>query len=271
MMGRLRSTMQTLGAAAALIYALSLAGLSTSHAAPSNLSRTDYVSRQPCNDVCKAYLAWSDRVSAMFHPSQPVAQTAVHHGKPAGWMVHHPASKTRQPSSNSFAQFPVRSDATPQSAETSQAEDAPSRPADPIADRFPAADGFVTARLAGTGSATNDTPESAVVSATDAIPATQGTSKIDDTAGGLDIRFAVPLFLALCALSALVLWGWFRGKALVAAGSAKTAGFGVPGSQIMALLMARPVRFERPPPRFLVGKATPEGVPPSRRALLFRR
>jgi hypothetical protein len=216
-MGRLRSTMQTLGAAAALIYALSLAGLSTSYAAPSILSETDYVRRQPCNAVCKAYMAWSDRVSVMFHRSRPMAQRAVHHGKLAGRMVHHHASKTRQPNLNSFAQFPVRSDAAPPSAETSQAEDAPSRPVDRIADRFPAADGFVTARLAGAGSATNDVPEITIVSAIGAIPATQAISKIDDAAGGLYIGFAVLLFLALCALPALVLWGWFRGRTQTAA------------------------------------------------------
>ena len=216
-MGRLRSTMQTLGAAAALVYALSLAGLSTSYAAPSILSETDYVRRQPCNAVCKAYMAWSDRVSVMFHRSRPAAQRAVHHGKLAGRMLHHHASKTRQPSLNSFAQFPVRSDPAPPSAETSQAEDAPSRPVDRIADRFPAEDGFVTARLAGAGSATNDVPEITIVSAIGAIPATQAISKIDDAAGGLYIGFAVLLFLALCALPALVLWGWFRGRTQTAA------------------------------------------------------
>ena len=103
-----------------------------------------------------------------------------------------------------------------QAAETSPAEDAPSRPVDPIADRVPAADGL-TASLAGTGNATNDAPESAVVSATDAIPATQGTGKIDNTAGRRNIRFALPLLLALCTLSALVLWGWFRGRTQTAA------------------------------------------------------
>jgi hypothetical protein len=212
MMGRLRSTMQTLGATATLICALSLAGLGTSHAAPADLSGTDDVSRPPCNDVCKAYLAWSDRVSAMFHPSPPVAQPAVvHHAKPVDRMVHHRAPKMRQPGLNSFAQFLVRSDATAQPAETSQAEDAPSRPADRVADRIPAAAGFVTAKLAGTGSATNDAPQSTVVSASDAIPAIQGTSTIDDTAGDPDIRFAVSLFLALCTVFVRVLWGWIRG------------------------------------------------------------
>jgi hypothetical protein len=240
MMGRLRSTMQMLGAAAAVICVLSLAGLSPARAVPSNLSGADAVSPQPCNHFCKAYLAWSgrvsamwsDRVSAMFHRPRPVARTAVHHVKLAGRMVvHHRVSRTREPSLNSFAQFPVRRDAMPQpaetpqaadtsqSAETSQAEDASSRPVEPVADRVPAADGFVTASLAGsTSGATNDAPENTVASVTDAIPATQGTSKIDDTAGGLHIRFALPLLLALCTLSALVLfWGWFGGRTQTAA------------------------------------------------------
>ena len=153
MTGRLRSMAQTPGATAALICALTLAGLSTSHSAPSNVAGTDNAGRLPCNDVCKAYMAWSDRVSTMFYPSRPLAQAALYHAKPAARMVHHPTAKTRQPALSSFAQAPVRSDATPQFAETSQAEIAPSRPADGIAERFPAAAGFVTAILAGTGNA----------------------------------------------------------------------------------------------------------------------
>ena len=232
MMGRFRSTMQMLGAAAAVICVLSLAGLGPASAVPSNLSGADAVSPQPGHQFCKADVAWSGRVSAMFHRPRPVARTAVHHVKLAGRMVvHHRVSRTREPSLNSFAQFPVRRDAMPQpaetpqaadtsqSAETSQAEDAPSRPVEPVADRVPAADGFVTASLAGsTSGATNDAPESTVASVTDAIPATQGISKIDDTAGGLHIRFALPLLLALCTLSALVLfWGWFGGRTQTAA------------------------------------------------------
>jgi hypothetical protein len=209
--------MQTPGATAALVCALSLAGLSTSHAAPSNPSGTDDVNRLPCNDVCKAYMAWSDRVSTMFHPSRPVAQTAVPNEILAGWIAHHRAPKTRQTSLNSFAQLPVRRDAMPQFAETSQAEVAPSRPGDRIADRFPAAAGFVNAILASTGGATNDdAPESTAVSATDAIPATQGTSTIEDTASGVNLRFLVSLILALSTLSTLVLWGRSRGRTRIA-------------------------------------------------------
>lgn len=207
MLGRLGSTMQTLWAIAALICALCLTGPSASHAAASTMSGTDDASRAPCNEVCKAYMAWSDRVSAMFHPSSPVAQTA---GKPAGQMVHRRASPTRQSGLNAFAQFPVRRDATALSAEPAPIAVAPSRPLDEIAERFPTTAGFVTALLASTAGATNEAPESPVVSVSDTIPAAPEISAIDDTAGR-DMRLALSLLLALCALSAFVVWGWFRG------------------------------------------------------------
>jgi hypothetical protein len=73
-------------------------------------------------------------------------------------------------------------------------------------------DEFVTARLAGAGSVTNNDPGGTVVSATDAIPATQRTGTVHDTAGRLNMRFAVPLFLVLCTLLALLLWGWSKGR-----------------------------------------------------------
>jgi len=211
MMGRLRSTMQTLGAIAALLSALSLAGPSTSHATESTMSGTDDAGAPPCNDVCKAYMAWSDRVSAKLHPSSPEAQSAVSDGKPAGQMVRHRAAQARQPGLNSFAQFPVRRDATPQSAETAQAVVAPSRSVDGIADRFPTTAGFVSALLAGTAGATNEAPDSTVVPVTDTIPATRETSTIDAPAGGVDMQFLVSLFLALI-LSALVFWVWLRAR-----------------------------------------------------------
>jgi len=216
MMNRLRSTMPALGAIAALICALSLAGLGTSHAAGSTKSGTDDAGRQACNDVCKAYMAWSDRISAKLRPLPPVAQTAVHDGKPAGQTVPHRASKSRQQGLNSFAQLPVRRDATAQSAETAQAEVAPSRPLDGIADRFPTTAGFVTALLASTAGASNEAPDSTVVSVTDATPAARGTSSIDTTAGGPDMQFLVSLCLALCILSAFVVRGWFRARTQIA-------------------------------------------------------
>jgi hypothetical protein len=198
-----------------VVCALSLAGLGATHAAPPKLSATDAAGRQPCNDVCKAYMAWSDRVSAMLHPST-VPQSTVHDAKP-DQMVHHPVPRTRQQGLNSFAQFPVRRDATAPSAETAPVEVAPSRRADEIADRFPTTAGFVTALLASTAGATNDAPESAVVPVSDALPATRatgtiGASAIETTTGGLDLRFTMSLLLALCILSALVFRGWSRAR-----------------------------------------------------------
>ena len=141
MPGRLGSTMQTLGAITALICALFLAGPSPSHAAARTLAGTDDGDRTPCNDACKAYMAWSERASAMLHPSPPVAPTAVRDGKAVDRMVHRQAQPARPAGLNAFAQFPVRRDARTPSAEPAQepaqAAVAPSRPLDDIAERFP--------------------------------------------------------------------------------------------------------------------------------------
>jgi hypothetical protein len=214
MMGRLRSTMQMLGPGAALICALCLAGPSASHAAASNPPGTDDVGPQPCNDACKAYMAWSDRVAARLRPSSPVAQTAVHDGKAAGAMAHRRASQMGRPGVNAFAQFPVQRAATAQSAETAQAVVAPSRAVDGIAERFPTTAGFVTALLASPPGATDDAPESPVVSVPDAIPAMRAAGPIDDPTGR-DMRLAASLFLAL-TLSALVVRGWSRRRTRIA-------------------------------------------------------
>ena len=68
-MALLQSMIKSAGLVVALIYALSLAGSSTVQAAPSNASETNYVDGLPCNDLCKAYMAWSDRIVARFLPS----------------------------------------------------------------------------------------------------------------------------------------------------------------------------------------------------------
>lgn len=216
MMDRLRSPLQTLGGTAFLICALSLAGLGSSHAGPSNSSESVGVSGEPCNDICRAYMTWSYRVSAMFRPSQPLEKHAAHHGRPPRTMVRY-GSRTRQPALNSFARLPEQSDATPQSAETRQpaqtpqAEVAPSPPIDRIAG-FLATGKSMTARRAGTDSATNDAAESTVVAVADTIPATQATGTVRASAIGPDMRLAASLLLALCTLATLVFWWWFRDR-----------------------------------------------------------
>jgi hypothetical protein len=269
MMDRLRSPMQTLGVTAFLICVLSLAGPGMSHARPSHASQSVHSNGLPCNAVCKAYMSWSHRVTAMLHPSRPLKKTAAHHGRPPRTMVARHAPRTRQRSLNSFAQWPAQSDAPPQSAETPraaempqaaqtpqatetpqaadadmrqaaetpraaetpqaaetppaaetpQAEVAPSRPIDRIADRFPTAAEFMTAKRAGTDSVTHDTVESTVVALesrvaalADTTPATQAAGAAEARAHGADMRLVASLLLALCGLAGLRIWRWFRAR-----------------------------------------------------------
>jgi hypothetical protein len=114
---------------AVLIGALSLAGLGVSHARPSHASQSVHSHELPCNAVCKAYMSWSHRVTAMFHPSRPLKmparpsqKIAAHHGRPPRMMVHH-APRTR--GLNSFAQWRVPSDTTADAPGTPRAAEAP--------------------------------------------------------------------------------------------------------------------------------------------------
>src|ERR1700761_7787948 len=92
------------GAALVLVCMLSLAGLGPSYAAPTHAKIT--VDGQPCGQLCKAYLAWSDRVRAasraLFQPRVP-QRVAVHHKKP-----DRPARRavaTHRAGTDAFAQF----------------------------------------------------------------------------------------------------------------------------------------------------------------------
>jgi hypothetical protein len=213
----------------ALISALSLAGLTTSQAAPSHVSRTVYVNGLPCNDLCKAYMAWSDQVMTMFHPQQRQTRVVVPHKKPDR-TVHH-ASGTRQSSLNGFAQLPRRSDAPPSSAETPHVQPASSEPVQPITERIFAADETITAKPADAGVAANAPLQTTPVSVTGLVSTTQDTGPQDtrpqdtptpDTGTisrftrDLDGRFALSLGLALCALLSLLSWACFRRWTLTA-------------------------------------------------------
>jgi hypothetical protein len=221
MIGRLRSTMQRLGVAVALVLALSLAGPSKSNAAPSNASETGYVNGLPCNNLCKAYMAWSDRVmgkssrppdqgvgTSSFPP--PRARIAVRHRRPDRTVDR--AAGTRHLDLNSFTQVIRRSDAAAKAAETPQVT-AAARPApvNAIAERRSPATGIATARPADAGSSTNEPPRTPLVSFIAPISATQDTSKTEEFARGHDGRLMAPLALTLCALLSLLylVWVWF--------------------------------------------------------------
>jgi len=195
---------------AALVLALSLAGLSTAQAARSNASETDHVNGQPCNDLCKAYMAWSDRLMARPLPSWPQMRVILVSKRPDRTVPHAPG--TRRSGSNSFAQLPQPSDAAPPSVETAHMQAAPSEPVQPITERSFPADGIVPAKPADAGGATNAAPETTFVSVTGFVSATQDTGMTRHFARGLDGRFGAELGLALCALLSLLSWGWLRRK-----------------------------------------------------------
>jgi hypothetical protein len=232
-MGGLRSTGRRLGAAVALISALSLAGLATSQAAPSHVSRTVYVNGLPCNDLCKAYMAWSDQIMAKFRPQQRQARVVAPHKKPDR-TVHH-ASGTRQSGLNGLAQLPRRHDAFPSSAETPHVQPVSSEPVQPITERIFATDGTMPTKPADAGVAANASLETTPVSATGLVSATQvfatqafatqvfspqdtgpqdtstpDTGTTSRFTRDLDGRFALSLGLALCALLSLLSWACFR-------------------------------------------------------------
>jgi hypothetical protein len=195
----------------ALIYALSLAGSSTAQAARSNASETNYVNGLPCNDLCNAYMAWSDRIMARSRPSQPQMRGVIDF-KRTDRTAHH-ASGTRRSGSNSFVQLTEPSDAAPQSVEAAHVQAARSEPVQSITEGgFPAAE-IVTAKPADAGGATNDSPETKPVSATGFVSANQNTGMISHVARGLDGRFVVELGLALCALLSLLSWWRLRRQA----------------------------------------------------------
>ncbi len=232
MMSHLQSMTQRLAVTMLLGCAVSLAGLGASHAATPNASGMTTVNGLPCNELCKAYMSWSDRMMAKFLPPHPQlrsqaraqpqsqARTAVHERK-LERKLHH-AAAARRLGLNSFAQIPKPNDANPrdaapQSTETPRVEAASPAPANPIADRFPAqalatralpVQALVSARVAD--SARSDLPESGAVSATDAASAPQTT---DTTAeSDQETRFPVSLALALSAFVAFLAWGWFRDR-----------------------------------------------------------
>jgi hypothetical protein len=209
-MGLLQSRGQSLGAAAALIFALSLAGLGTSQAAPSRVSGTNHVNGLPCNDLCKAYMAWSDQVIAKwFRPPQRHVRVVVSPKKPDR-AVHH-ASAPRKSSLNVFAQLARPSDPAPPPAETQHVQPASSEPVQPSPERLSSAEGTVAATPADAVVATNASLETTPVSTTGLVSAPQDAGTTGPFARGLDGRFVLSLALALCALLSLFAWVCFRG------------------------------------------------------------
>jgi hypothetical protein len=147
--------MQRLGVALALSHVVFLAGLGTSHAEPSNAAETAYVHGPPCNDLCKAYMAWSNRMMANLHPSRPQLRVLAHYKKPDR-PAHH-ASDTRQVGVMPFAEHRRRPEMASHAEDIPHVQAESSEPAATGRRSFPA-DQVVTADTAYAGVATSDAP-----------------------------------------------------------------------------------------------------------------
>lgn len=182
------------------------------------------VNGMPCNDLCRAYLAWSDRMMAKFLPPRPQARaqaaapSQAPHQEPAKTAAHerksdraaHRATAPRKPGFNAFAQLPQAGVAPSRSSDVASAEGAAETPVDQTAQRSPPAEAGPSAT---TAAATEFPETSAVVPPPPASPATASTREIGPDQ---QTRFPLSLVLSLSAFVAFLAWGWFRDKTAAA-------------------------------------------------------
>jgi len=202
----------TIGAAAALVSAMCLLTPAAAETGMLRAPEMDTVNGQPCNTLCKAYMAWSERVLAMTQPSyaRPQVRVAVPQtptpkkaDKPERMASHAPKA-TRPSNLDSFAQLPSGAHAA-QSAMDMPRDDAGGMygsagrplPDEPLA---PA----TLARLRGTSSE----PDMRLVSMDP-----QGSRTVGEAGGPApsNTRF-ISFLLALGALLAFFARGWLRGR-----------------------------------------------------------
>ncbi|WP_316234343.1 hypothetical protein [Bradyrhizobium sp. SZCCHNR1098] len=205
-------TSSRLGAVAALVSVICIAAPGAAQAGSAN---GDLVNGQYCNDLCKAYMAWSNRMLAVTQPasySRPQVRVAVPQSmtpkkmdkaeKPDRMAQHGP--KPHRPANlNSFAQLPSGSQATQSSMEPPPSDLAASDEPGPATGRLFAADPLPHSAIADMRRAT-DAAGLRLVSVTE--PVTVGE------AGGSP-RSKMPsiwIMLAAAALLAYFGHGWLK-------------------------------------------------------------
>ncbi len=205
------------GAAAALVSAIFGAAPNAAQASFLNISDTEIVNGQPCNDYCKAYLAWSDRVRTMIQPSQARSQVNVAQSqkkidrpeKPE--RVAHQQPKPRRQPLNSFAQLPAGSHLARAAMDAPQPDAMAAEPAGTGMGRL-SGEGMMPPTLADfRGSmAEPDTRRVAMTETASADePRTVGAARAFNAPSTRLISF----LLALGALLAYFAWGWLKQRA----------------------------------------------------------
>ncbi|MGJ4901605.1 hypothetical protein ACQR0V_08530 [Bradyrhizobium sp. HKCCYLS2058] len=207
-------TSSRLGAAAALVSIICVAAPGAAQA-----GSADMVNGQYCNDLCKAYMAWSDRMLAVTQPasySRPQVRVAVPQSmtpkkmdkaeKPDRMAQHGP--KPHRPANlNSFAQLPAGSHAAQSAMEPPPGDLAASDEPPPATGRPFAADPLPHSAIADMRRAT-DAAGLRLVSMTE-----PGTGPVTVGEAGGSPRSKMPsiwIMLAAAALLAYFGHGWLK-------------------------------------------------------------
>jgi hypothetical protein len=209
-------------AALALVSMLSVVAPSRSYASPSDTA--GYVNGKPCNDLCKAYMAWTDRVltasRSVLHP-RPPERVAVHRNK-AERPVHRAAAPHRS-SGNAFAQLVHRSPVRTQVRTSAHADASARLVPEPVVrtaeqpsireqlsiaeQPSPVSEIAMAAPADFAGAAEHPLQLTPVSFTTESSGNTGTTVAIADVP---DRRLPISLALALCALLSLLSWSWLR-------------------------------------------------------------
>ena len=206
----------TIGAAAALVSAMCLLTPAAAEIGMLRAPEMDTVNGQPCNTLCKAYMAWSNRVLAMTQPSynRPQVRVAVPQNptpkkadRPER-MANHAPKATRPSNLDSFAQLPSAAHAAQSAMDLPRGDDAAGAYGQSAMGRLLPGDRTAPAGLRGTTSE----PDMRLVSIS-AMDG-QGSRTVGEANGASSSNTrSISLLLACAAVLAFFGRGWLRRRA----------------------------------------------------------
>jgi hypothetical protein len=209
------------GAAAALVSTIILAAPGAAQAGP---AETDTVNGQYCNDICKAYMAWSNRVLAITQPSyaRPQMRVAlppqkkIEKPEKSERMAQHAPKQHRPANLNSFAQLPSASHAVQSAMDRPRGDDTMGDDGGSRLGQQFATDPTPPGALADMRGTMTDSASPQLVSMTD--PG-MGPLTVGEGSGGSRSKMpSMWVFLAAGALLVLFGRGWLKRRARVAVG-----------------------------------------------------
>ncbi|MGC2778555.1 MAG: hypothetical protein WA418_23285 [Bradyrhizobium sp.] len=216
-MSRLRS-IPKVGAAAALVSTIVLAAPGAVQAGP---AETETVNGQYCNDLCKAYMAWSNRVLAITQSSytRPQVRVALPQQKKIEKperMAQHAPKQHRPSNLDSFAQLPSASHAAQSAMDRPQGDDTVGDDGGSRLGRLFATDPTPPRALAEMRGTMTDSASTRLVSMSD--PGMQPLTVGEGSGGARSKMPSMWVVLAAGALLVLFGRGWLKRRAREANG-----------------------------------------------------